>query len=143
MKILSLTVALCVVSQLSIGHAWSTTPGLFPRRAQLPSTSRTFTIRNVASASAATASSDGENTTQLSPTQVEKETRRKQIREEGGPFAFNTKYGALNPFAIYYGLTAIVLGLPWFAALTCCQLLYTITGGRVDKNVSFCLCWTH
>lgn len=142
MKILSLAVVLCVASQLSVGYAWSTTSGLFQRRTQLPSTSRTFTVRNVASASAATASSDGEDTAQLSPTQAKKEARRKQIREEGGPLAFNTKYGALNPFAIYYGLTAIVLGLPWLFALTCCQLLYTITGGRVDKHVSFCLCWT-
>ena len=142
MKILSPGVAVCVVGLFSVGHSWSTTPGLFPRRVQLPTTSRTFTVRNVASASAATASSDGEDTAQLSHLQAKKNTRQQQVREEGGPFAFNTKYGALNPYAIYYGLTAIVLGLPWFVALTCCRLLYAITGGRVDKNVSFCLSWT-
>ena len=55
------------------------------------------------------------------------------IKSEGGRFSFNTKYGALNLFAIYYGLTSIVLGLPWFAALTCYQLLQVITFGRFDR----------
>lgn len=50
-----------------------------------------------------------------------------------GLFTFKTKYGYLNPFAIYYGLTSILLGLPWFVALTACQLFYKITGNRVDK----------
>ena len=48
--------------------------------------------------------------------------------------AFNTKFGALNPFAIYYGLVSIVLGLIWFVALTFSQLFYKLTGGRLDKN---------
>ena len=55
------------------------------------------------------------------------------IKSEGGRFSFNTKYGALNLFAIYYGLTSILLGLPWFAALTCYQLLQVITFGRFDR----------
>jgi hypothetical protein len=135
MKIYSLAVALCVASQLSVGNAWSTTPGLFPRRAHLPSSS-SRTARAVASA---TASPGGDEAAQASPDQANKEATQKQVKEEGGPFAFNTKYGALNPFAIYYGLTSILLGLPWLAALTFCQLLYTITGGRVDKHVSLCL----
>jgi hypothetical protein len=59
--------------------------------------------------------------------------RRDLIRQEGGPFSFNTKFGALNPFAIYYGVTSIVLGLPWFAALTMYQLFQFITFGRFDK----------
>ena len=50
---------------------------------------------------------------------ADKLTKQKRlIRKEGGRFAFNTKYGALNPFAIYYGLVAIFLGIPWFFALT-------------------------
>jgi hypothetical protein len=56
------------------------------------------------------------------------------IRKEGGPFTFNTKFGALNPYAIYYGLTAIILGIPWFAAMTMCQLFYFVTRNRLDKN---------
>lgn len=60
--------------------------------------------------------------------------RLQQIRKEGGPLAFNTKFGALNPFAIYYGLVSIVLGVVWFMALTACQLMYTLTGNRVDRK---------
>jgi hypothetical protein len=55
------------------------------------------------------------------------------VRSQGGPLSFSTKYGALNPYAIYYGLVAISLGIPWFIALSACQFLYFITGGRVDK----------
>ena len=55
------------------------------------------------------------------------------IRSEGGRFSFNTKYGALNPFAIYYGLTSILLGLPWFVALTCYQLIQFVTFRRFDR----------
>ena len=57
-----------------------------------------------------------------------------QIRKEGGILAFNTKYGALNPFAIYYGLTSIGLGLVWFAALTLSQVFYKLTGNAIDKK---------
>ena len=56
-----------------------------------------------------------------------------QIRKEGGLFAFNTKYGALNPYALYYGVTSVFLGLFWFVALLGCELLYTVTNGKVDK----------
>ncbi len=55
------------------------------------------------------------------------------IQSEGGRFSFNTKYGALNPFAIYYGITSILLGLPWFMALTVYQFLQLITFGRFDR----------
>jgi 1-acyl-sn-glycerol-3-phosphate acyltransferase len=90
-----------------------------------------FSIRAAASASAATP--EGDSSEQLTPAEAKKEERRKQIKKEGGRFAFNTKYGALNPFAIYYGLTAIALGIPWFLALTICQVLYTVSGNRIDK----------
>ncbi len=56
-----------------------------------------------------------------------------QIRKEGGLFAFNTKFGALNPYALWYGVTSIVLGLFWFVALIGCELLYKVTNGKVDK----------
>ncbi len=65
---------------------------------------------------------------------TKQQKRLKQIREEGGIFAFNTKYGALNPFGIYYGLTSIALGLVWFAGLTASQLLYKVTGDKLDKK---------
>ena len=65
---------------------------------------------------------------------TKQQKRLQQIKAEGGPLAFNTKFGALNPFAIYYGLVSIGLGLVWFAALTACQLLYKLTGNRVDKR---------
>jgi hypothetical protein len=50
-----------------------------------------------------------------------------------GMFSFKTKYGYLNPFAIYYGVTSIILGIPWFVALNICQLIYKVTGDRFDK----------
>lgn len=135
MKIFSLTVALVVASHVSLSNAWSTSkPGLFPRR--LPSLRSRIATRAAASSAAATPEGDGESAKELTHAEAKKQARSKKVKEEGGPLAFNTKYGALNPFAIYYGLTAILLGLPWLAALTFCQLLYTITGNRVDKNVS-------
>jgi hypothetical protein len=59
----------------------------------------------------------------------------KELRAEGGPLTFNTPIGALNPFAIYYGLMSIFLGIPWFFALKLCQLMYFITGNRFDRKV--------
>jgi len=50
-----------------------------------------------------------------------------------GIFTFKTKYGYLNPFAIYYGLTSILLGLPWFVVLTMTQIMYKITNSKWDK----------
>ena len=52
---------------------------------------------------------------------------------KGGFLIFKTKFGYLNPFAIYYGITAIVWALPWFAALTLCQIMYKITNNKWDK----------
>jgi len=70
----------------------------------------------------------------LSPTEQRKQEQWKKIRKEGGLFAFNTKYGALNPFAIYYGLVAIFFGIPWFFALTACQLFYLVTRNKIDTD---------
>lgn len=134
MKIFSLTVALLVASHVS---AWSTKPGLFPRRVpSLAANHRLSSTRVAASTAAATPDAGDNSEVSLSPAEAKKQERKKQVKEEGGPLAFNTKYGALNPFAIYYGVTAILLGLPWLAALTFCQVLYIITGNRIDKNVS-------
>lgn len=67
-------------------------------------------------------------------TLTKQQKRNQQIRKEGGLLAFNTKFGALNPFAIYYGLVSIALGLVWFVALTFSQLFYKLTGERLDKR---------
>jgi len=58
----------------------------------------------------------------------------KELRREGGFLCFNTPIGALNPFAIYYGLVSLFLGVPWFVALKICQFVYWFTGGRLDKK---------
>lgn len=63
-----------------------------------------------------------------------RQQRRELIRSEGGPLAFDTKYGALNPYAIYYGLTSIALGLVWFVALSMAQLFYFVTRGKLDTK---------
>lgn len=65
---------------------------------------------------------------------TKQQQRTQQIRKEGGLLVFNTKFGALNPFAIYYGLVSIGLGLVWFVALTFCQFFYELTGGRFDEK---------
>jgi len=54
--------------------------------------------------------------------------------KDGGIFSFGTKYGRLNPFAIYYGTVAILLGLPWFVGLVLCQLFYKVTSDRFDVH---------
>lgn len=63
----------------------------------------------------------------------EGESLMDKIRSDGGRLAFKCKYGALNPFSIYYGVTAILLGLPWFMELMLTNLLYIITRGKIDS----------
>jgi hypothetical protein len=68
----------------------------------------------------------------------------RELRAEGGPFTFNTPIGALNPFAIYYGLVSIFLGIPWFVSLKICQFLYLVTRNKFDPKVGemcVCVCW--
>lgn len=60
-------------------------------------------------------------------------SKTSRIRREGGPLSFATKYGALNPYAIYYGLLAIFLGIPWFIALKAYALLRFLTRNKFDK----------
>ena len=67
--------------------------------------------------------------------QAKKKDELQKLRAHGGPLTFNTPIGALNPFAIYYGLMSLFLGIPWFIALKSCQFLYWITGGRFDQKV--------
>jgi len=61
-------------------------------------------------------------------------SRRQLVRQQGGIFAFTTKYGALNPFAIYYGLVAIGLGIPWYISLKLYAFFQILTRGRFDKH---------
>ena len=63
-----------------------------------------------------------------------KHSKRQLIRKQGGPLAFSTKYGALNPYAIYYGIIAIGLGIPWFFALKLYSFFQFVTRGRFDKR---------
>lgn len=65
---------------------------------------------------------------------TKKQKRKEQIKSDGGFFAFDTKYGALNPYGILYGLTSIFLGIVWWVALTVCDIMHKITGGRVDRR---------
>lgn len=61
----------------------------------------------------------------------------------GGFLSFKTKYGFLNPYAIYYGVTSILLGLPWFVVLTMCQGMYKITNNKWDKMKRFPTFFSH
>ena len=100
------------------------------------SSARRYSATSLFAAAAASPSNNDEHYTTTDKMQqkvlTKQQTRIKQIKKEGGLFAFNTKYGALNPFAIYYGLVSIGLGLIWFVALTLSQLFYKLTGGRLD-----------
>ena len=70
-------------------------------------------------------------------TSVPKKTKKtiKDFREEGGTLSINTPIGAVNPFAIYYGMLSLFLGVPWYIALKSCQFLYWVTRGKFDKKV--------
>ena len=87
-------------------------------------------IRRFSVSDVSISSSNGSTSAKLTKQQI----CQQLIKSEGGPLAFNTKYGALNPFAIYYGITSIVLGLVWFVALSFMQLVYKITGDRFDRK---------
>ena len=79
------------------------------------------------------------------PIMTKQQKRLAQIKSEGGPLSFNTKYGALNPYAIYYGVTSIALGIVWFIALSVMQIVYKLSGDRFDKKrripVFLSQCW--
>ena len=129
---------LCVVAVLrlaTIGSVSGFTARSFSVSSPGLATSHTATPRSFSSLAIATATV-GEDSTELSAKEQKKQERKQLIRQEGGRFAFDTKYGALNPFAIFYGLTAILLGIPWYIALTLCQVFYFLTGNKIDKQVS-------
>lgn len=132
--------ALAILQLTTAGfvNGFSASP-LFSSHARLSSETAKPFSSSYSSLAIATASS-GDESVELSSAEKKKIERRALVRQEGGIFAFDTKYGALNPFAIYYGLVAVFLGIPWFFALTFCQLFYFVTGNRIDKRVSYSLC---
>lgn len=81
-----------------------------------PSTTKRTREQTVVWASAAISVQDGESS------------------EKRGLFEFKTKAGWVNPFSLYYGFVAILLGIPWFVGLTIAQLMYTITRDKFDKK---------
>lgn len=85
------------------------------------------------------ATAEGEIINGSSSAPVEKARMEKGelIRKYGGMFAFDTKYGALNPYGIVYGFIAIGLGIPWYCALWMYQIFQTITFNRFDKKKAF------
>lgn len=62
-----------------------------------------------------------------------KKEHKARIKELGGVLAFPTPVGGLNPYGIFYGLTAIGLGIVWWLECTACRLLYFLTRNRFDK----------
>lgn len=96
-----------------------------------PSRETRRTSLHLSAAAVATPNNDDSSST----TALTKQQKRmQQIKNEGGIFSFNTKFGALNPYAIYHGLVSIALGLVWFVALSFAKLFYTLTGNKLDKK---------
>lgn len=122
-----------------VGSPYDLLPALRRHNQQRHQSSATLPqpLFSAPSASSSSSSSTGEaevSTTASSAKEQKIAALKRQVREEGGRFAFYTKYGALNPFAIYYGLVAIGLGIPWFLALTVYQGLAWVTRGKIDKQ---------
>lgn len=127
--------AVAVLQLTAIGSVSGFTTRLFSVSRPGLTTSHTTTPRSFSSLAIATATV-GDESTEIPAKERKKQERKQLIRQEGGRLAFDTKYGALNPFAIFYGLTAILLGIPWYIALTLCQVFYFLTGNKIDKQVS-------
>jgi hypothetical protein len=91
----------------------------------------------------AASSSSSLSSVQDQPREREQEQRDAQIQKQGGLFTVRTKFGALNPYAVYYGTVSILLGIPWFLALTAYQLFAFITRDKLDKNRAIPVFLTH
>mmetsp|Transcript_31612 Transcript_31612/g.38671 ORF Transcript_31612/g.38671 Transcript_31612/m.38671 type:complete len:381 (+) Transcript_31612:121-1263(+) len=68
------------------------------------------------------------------PSSDKKANRLAQIKSEGGKLAFSTKYGALNPYAVFYGLTSIFLGIAWYMEMMACKVMYFLTRNKFDPK---------
>ncbi len=135
MKLRTFHLALCLVSATSaFSIAPSRVTSTFKRTATHPAKSLSlFPVKKQARESYA-------------PLAATAALSQPEEKSEGkGLFTFKTKYGYLNPFAIYYGFVSIFFGIPWYFALKFSQLFYWITGGRFDKlrllPVFFSTCW--
>lgn len=124
------------VSVLVVLAALGSTEAFVPARnlAGLPGVSRDLSLVRPSDSAYpihrhVSASVDGE-----SPTPSKKKTL-KDLRAEGGRLTFNTPIGALNPFAIYYGIMSLVLGAPWFLSTKLYQFMSFLTRGRFDPKV--------
>ena len=91
------------------------------------------TSLHLSAAAVATPSND-DSSSSSTVALTKQQKRMQQIRKEGGITALNTKFGAVNLYAIYHGLVSIALGLVWFVALTFSKLFYKLTGDRLDKK---------
>lgn len=132
-KLLTCSVLLFLVCIYPV-KSWLPTPHARPRKG---SVSFTNSLR-AAAASAIPAPEENASTDAAGEAEPAKVSKKELLKQkgykEGGLFTFNTKYGFLNPYAIYYGITSIFLGLFWYAALWGCQLFYFLTGNRIDKR---------
>ncbi|GKY97542.1 hypothetical protein MPSEU_000712400 [Mayamaea pseudoterrestris] len=68
------------------------------------------------------------------PQKLDRKEKLAELRKEGGRFTVLTPFGALNPFGLYYGTVSVLLGIPWFIAMTCLQFLYFVTRGKFDTK---------
>lgn len=108
-------------------HAFSVSSPILATRSPL-FTDRTSDRRQPDATSLAAAEADAETSN------VSRKKTYAELREEGGPFTVNTPIGALNPFAMYYFVVSVTLGIPWFFLCKTWQLLHWITGGRFDPR---------
>lgn len=76
-----------------------------------------------------------ESSKSAEPTLKKKKKTWKELRQEGGLLTINTPIGALNPFAVYYFIVSVGLGLPWLFFLKLTQIFYWVTGYRFDTKV--------
>jgi len=67
--------------------------------------------------------------------ELSKKAMRAELRKEGGLFSFKAPVVALalNPYAIFFGLTAISLGFVWYMLTMMWKLIHKISGNRFDK----------
>jgi len=75
-----------------------------------------------------------ESSKSAEPTLKKKKKTWKELRQEGGLLTINTPIGALNPFAVYYFIVSVGLGLPWLFFLKLTQIFYWITRYRFDTK---------
>ena len=78
------------------------------------------------------ASETGLKVTQVVPTTKDTTTTTTQSLNDG-KFTFKTKFGYLNPYAVFYGFFSILYAIPWYSALTVCQIMYKLTNNTWDK----------